>query len=135
MSVALRLRSKLPDGDLNGLALLGAEVSKNAGTRILIALVSPVSVTENLETGGEVLALGLEHVELVDTVEARELLARIYSDRTGIERLPFGETAGADLVDHFAAELVDAAKAAGLNVTTGELDPAAARKPRKRGAR
>lgn len=45
-------------------------------------------------------------------------------DRTGIEPLPFGETAAADLVDTIAAELVTAAKAAGLDIITGELSAA-----------
>lgn len=124
MSVALRLRSKLPAGDLNGLALLGANVRDDPGTRILIALVAPVTSTEDLETGDEILALGIEHVELTDLASARELLTRLYSDRTGIEPLPFGESAAADLVDTIAAELVTAAKAAGLDIITGELSAA-----------
>lgn len=135
MSVALRLRAKLPEGDVNGLAMLGAAVRHDPGTRILVALVAPVSVTEDLETGDEVLALGIESVELTDLEEARELLAKLYSARTGVERLPFGDTDAATIVGDLAGELVAAAKAAGLDVTTGELTTPTTSKPRKRSPR
>lgn len=117
MTVALRLRAKLPDGDLNGLAHLGDEVLDDPGFRVLIALVGPTTVTENLETGDEVVALGIEQAELVNSREAREVLRRLYAARTGKEELPLelGTPPSADPVDAMFAAL-------GASVTADEAD-------------
>jgi hypothetical protein len=133
MSVALRIRAKLPEGDLNGLAHLGAAVLEDTRARVLVALVGPVAVTENLETGDEVVSLGLEHVELVDSEDARNLLRRLYADRTGKEELPLEVAPPADdpvgaAFAKLRSELADVGATVELNgrpvdLTTGELAP------------
>jgi hypothetical protein len=111
MSVRLAIRSKLPVGGLNGLAFLGGAVRDDPGVRVLIALVSPVTVTENLETGDEVVGIGFEQVELVNTAEAIDLARRLYERRTGKAELPldgFAEPTNGERADAAFARLRDA---------------------------
>lgn len=128
--MSVRLRARLPKGDVNGLAELNlaAQLRNNPGTRVLVALVAPVAVEHDLESGAMRVTLGIEAAELLDTPELRDILVAAYEERTGRVPLPYGD-AFVDEVVGMVADLV-------ADVTDGQLEltpsPAPPARPRGR---
>ena len=136
MSTPVRIRASVPRGKFNGLDVpgLAAHLERDPGTRILIALVAPVTVVDDLEHGARTVTLGIEAVELVDTEEARTLLRRTYEERTGELTLDLDTPdPAASVFATIRAGLADAAEAAGIDLTTGEIRrPKATKAPAKK---
>jgi hypothetical protein len=97
----MRLSSKLPSGDGNGLvAILSELVRDNRDMHVAICLVDGKTVVLDKDTGEKVPQARIRRIEVVldeeDRKIARRLMERALSARTGRETLPYDLAAELD---------------------------------------
>lgn len=90
--MAIRLAGKLPDGDRNGVQMLGAElIARPQHGHLVLALVDTATLTTNVDTGAVTATLRVQRVEAVlrgDHRDAWRLMERAYLQRTRDDQLP-----------------------------------------------
>lgn len=94
MSGPANLAANLPDGPVNGLAAIAADlVAHPQRVRVVVALVDTLKVTKKIDDGSEVPTVRVRRIEAItdpaDTALLRRLLMREFERRTGQAVLPF----------------------------------------------
>ena len=92
--MSIKLGGKLPDGDRNGLNVLGAELmAYPQHSHLIIALADVSALTTNVDTGAVTATLRVQRAEAIlpgDRRDAWRLIERSIVGRTGEQQLPLG---------------------------------------------
>lgn len=94
--MSVKIKGRLPKGDLDGLQQVGKDARLHPGTPIVVvAMLVPNTLTRNLEDAEDTHTVGLrvasiEALDGLDASAARALLSSAYERRTGKASLPFG---------------------------------------------
>lgn len=122
VTASLKLSSRLPDGDRNGLDLLiPALVASPDATHAVLLLVDCKSVTTDTDTGASVPTIRPLRAEVIrpeDLAAAEKLIRRALEARTGHTTLPL------DLEDEISAvfgRIIDPATGKLIDTGTGEV--------------
>jgi hypothetical protein len=91
--VSVKIASKLPDGDADGLQAAEANLRERQEPVVVVAVLYPRSVSRVLDKEADpwLVTLGVAALEVMygaDALDARRLIAVEYERRTGLAPLP-----------------------------------------------
>jgi hypothetical protein len=131
--VSVRIRGRLPKGDLDGLQQFeGTFRANDEQARVIVAMVFPKQVTRNIddEENPYTVTLAVSSIEFLDGIEesaARALLGEAFARRTGKAGLPFGSVAehesigDLDPMRAFEEDVTSEGPPPGVDPETGEM--------------